>query len=74
MNRQQQSPKNTYLIFQTEADHTYELVITNASGLYRYRFGDVIKVVGFHNTCPVIEFHYRYLRVLTSLYMIEIYK
>ena len=26
-----------YLMFQTEADHRYELVITNASGLYRYR-------------------------------------
>lgn len=42
-----------------EVDQLYELVITNASGLYRYRFGDVVKVVGLHNTCPVIEFQYR---------------
>jgi hypothetical protein len=35
------------------------MVITNASGLYRYRFGDVVKVVGHHNTCPVVEFQYR---------------
>lgn len=45
---------------QVEVGHVYELVITNASGLYRYRFGDVIKVVGLHNTCPVVEFQYRY--------------
>lgn len=47
------------LLLQAEVGQVYELVITNASGLYRYRFGDVIKVVGHHNTCPVIEFHYR---------------
>ncbi|KAK7919480.1 hypothetical protein WMY93_010764 [Mugilogobius chulae] len=39
--------------------HNYELVITNASGLYRYRIGDVVKVVGFHSQCPIIEFQYR---------------
>jgi len=44
---------------QVEVGQQYELVITNASGLYRYRFGDVIKVVGLHNACPVIEFQYR---------------
>lgn len=49
----------TLFLDQVEVDRTYELVITNASGLYRYRFGDVVKVVGFHNTCPVVEFQYR---------------
>lgn len=49
----------TLFIDQTKRDQMYELVITNASGLYRYRFGDVIRIVGFHNTCPVIEFQYR---------------
>ncbi|GFR97455.1 GH3 domain-containing protein [Elysia marginata] len=39
--------------------HTYELVITNPTCLYRYRFGDVVKVVGFYNQCPIIEFKYR---------------
>lgn len=55
---EEDQPK-TLFIDQTESDQSYELVITNASGLYRYRFGDVIKIVGFHNTCPVIEFQYR---------------
>ncbi|WAQ99511.1 GHDC-like protein [Mya arenaria] len=49
----------TLFLDQVKVDKVYELVITNASGLYRYRFGDVIKVVGHHNTCPVIEFQYR---------------
>ncbi|XP_037319635.2 GH3 domain-containing protein [Pungitius pungitius] len=38
---------------------SYELVITNASGLFRYRLGDIVKVVGFHNQCPIVEFQYR---------------
>ena len=37
----------------------YELVITNQSGFYRYRMGDVIKVTGFYNETPMIEFRYR---------------
>lgn len=34
-------------------------MVTTLSGLYRYRIGDVVRVVRFHNTCPVIEFQYR---------------
>ncbi|KAI5421973.1 jasmonoyl--L-amino acid synthetase JAR6 [Lathyrus oleraceus] len=34
----------------------YEIVITNAAGLYRYRLGDVVKVMGFHNSTPEIKF------------------
>uniref|UniRef100_A0A673H0U9 Uncharacterized LOC107716443 n=1 Tax=Sinocyclocheilus rhinocerous TaxID=307959 RepID=A0A673H0U9_9TELE len=26
--------------------------------ILRYRIGDVVKVVGFHNQCPKVEFHY----------------
>ncbi len=37
----------------------YELVITNHAGLYRYRLGDVIRVVGRHGQAPIIEFRYR---------------
>ena len=29
------------------------------SGFYRYRLGDVIRVTGFHNECPMIVFSYR---------------
>ncbi|XP_046888022.1 GH3 domain-containing protein [Hypomesus transpacificus] len=54
----QEQPK-THLMDQVEEGHNYELVITNASGLFRYRLGDIVKVVGFHNQCPVVEFQYR---------------
>lgn len=42
----------------------YELVVTTLSGLYRYRIGDVVRVVRFHNSCPVIEFQYRQGQIL----------
>ncbi|XP_033125835.1 GH3 domain-containing protein-like [Anneissia japonica] len=51
-----QTQPETLLIDEVEEGSTYELVITNISGLYRYRFGDVVKVIRFHNQCPVVEF------------------
>ena len=42
----------------------YELLVTTLSGLYRYRIGDVVRVVRFHNSCPVIEFQYRQGQIL----------
>ncbi|OWA50796.1 putative GH3 domain-containing protein [Hypsibius exemplaris] len=49
----------TLFLEQAQLGESYELVITNASGLCRYRFGDVVKVVDFLNQCPVVEFLYR---------------
>lgn len=37
----------------------YEPVITNFSGLYRYRLGDVVKITGFYGESPVMEFMFR---------------
>nr|XP_043606736.1 indole-3-acetic acid-amido synthetase GH3.6-like [Erigeron canadensis] len=34
----------------------YELVVTTYAGLYRYRVGDVLKVVGFKNKAPQFSF------------------
>ncbi|KAI8027839.1 Jasmonoyl--L-amino acid synthetase JAR6 [Camellia lanceoleosa] len=34
----------------------YEIIFTNFAGLYRYRLGDVVKVVGFHNSTPELQF------------------
>ncbi|CAI9292103.1 unnamed protein product [Lactuca saligna] len=39
-----------------KVDEEYEVVITNVAGLYRYRLGDVVKVVGFHNSTPELQF------------------
>ncbi|KAM9426505.1 GH3 domain-containing protein [Pholidichthys leucotaenia] len=50
---------HTLLMEEVKEGENYELVVTNASGLFRYRLGDIVKVVGFHNQCPVVEFQYR---------------
>ncbi|KAL5983798.1 hypothetical protein ACLOJK_017890 [Asimina triloba] len=34
----------------------YELVVTTFAGLNRYRIGDVLQVVGFHNRAPQFKF------------------
>jgi GH3 auxin-responsive promoter len=34
----------------------YYLILTTAAGLYRYDINDVIRVVGFYNQTPLIEF------------------
>ncbi|EYU25269.1 hypothetical protein MIMGU_mgv1a0193691mg, partial [Erythranthe guttata] len=39
-----------------EIGKEYEVVITNSSGLYRYRMGDVLKVTGFHHKSPKLQF------------------
>ncbi|XP_069131283.1 GH3 domain-containing protein-like isoform X5 [Argopecten irradians] len=57
--KSEESQPTTYFMDQVEKGSVYELVITTASGLMRYRFGDVVKVVDFYNQCPVIEFMYR---------------
>ncbi|TRY64752.1 hypothetical protein DNTS_017802 [Danionella cerebrum] len=55
----------TLLMEELQEGHNYELLVTNASGLYRYRVGDVVKVVGFHNQCPKVEFQYRLGQLLS---------
>ncbi|CAN9509134.1 unnamed protein product [Ophioblennius macclurei] len=55
---EEETPR-TLLMEEVKEGDRYELVITNASGLFRYRIGDVVKVVGFHNQCPIVEFQYR---------------
>ncbi len=43
---------------------SYELVISNHAGLYRYRLGDVVRIAGFEGRTPVFEFDYRRGNVL----------
>ncbi len=45
----------------------YELIITNPSGFYRYRTGDVIRVVGFYNESPMIVFMYRKKNIVSIM-------
>jgi hypothetical protein len=37
----------------------YELVLTTWAGMYRYRLGDVVRVVGHHQGSPLLEVLYR---------------
>ena len=50
---------NILSINELEVGRNYEIIITNQSGLYRYRCGDVVKVVDYLNECPYIVFSYR---------------
>src|SRR5262249_13416083 len=36
--------------------HRYEVVVTTGGGLYRYRLGDVVEVVGHADRCPLLRF------------------
>jgi hypothetical protein len=35
---------------------TYYILLTTAAGLYRYHIRDVVRVTGFHNQTPLLEF------------------
>ncbi|XP_020683928.1 jasmonoyl--L-amino acid synthetase JAR4 [Dendrobium catenatum] len=43
----------------------YEVIITTFAGLYRYRLGDVVKIAGFHNSTPKLQFVHRRNLILT---------
>lgn len=46
----------TKLAHQLEKEKLYSVVVTTGGGLYRYKLQDIIKVVGFKNQCPLIQF------------------
>ncbi|XP_068665202.1 jasmonoyl--L-amino acid synthetase JAR4-like [Aristolochia californica] len=43
----------------------YEIIFTNFAGFYRYRLGDVVKVMGFKNSTPELQFVCRRSLLLT---------
>ena len=49
----------TLLATEVNVGERYRLLTTNYSGFYRYDIGDVVEVVGFYNTAPLIVFRYR---------------
>lgn len=55
---QAEQPK-TLLATEVKLGKRYRILITNYSGFYRYDIGDVIEVVGFYNTAPLIKFLHR---------------
>lgn len=55
----------TVLFDEVQEGKDYELVITNQSGFYRYRMGDVIRVIGFYNESPMVTFKYRKKNIIS---------
>lgn len=49
----------TLLADELKLGEMYEIIITNFSGLYRYKMGDVIKVTDYQDGCPVFEVLFR---------------
>ncbi len=47
-----------------EEGRIYELIITNLSGFFRYRMSDAVKVTGFYNKTPKVQFMYRVNRTI----------
>ena len=47
-----------------EVGKEYEIIITNQCGFYRYRIQDVIRVLGYYESCPLITFAYRKSQVV----------
>lgn len=62
-----ESNPETLSIDELKVNEAYEIVITNYAGLYRYRLGDVVKVKGFYNKTPSIEFLFRKNQVLNMV-------
>lgn len=57
----------TCCIDELDIGEKYEIVVTNYAGFYRYRLGDVIRVVNYYNKSPEIEFLYRKNQVLNMV-------
>src|SRR5205085_6615029 len=51
------SPQPTVLAaHEVQEGRTYYILLTTSAGLYRYHIRDVVRVTGFHNRAPLIEF------------------
>jgi len=54
------SEKPTVLLAdQLEVGKNYFILFTTSAGLYRYNINDVVKVTGFHNRTPLLDFQYK---------------
>lgn len=62
---QAEHPK-TLLATEVKAGELYRILMSNYSGFYRYDIGDVVEVVGFYETAPMLIFRYRNGGLLSS--------
>ncbi len=47
------------LLHELEVGKCYEVIVSNFSGLYRYKMEDVVKVTGMYNNTPKVELMFR---------------
>ncbi|XP_032019541.1 GH3 domain-containing protein [Hylobates moloch] len=52
----QEEAASTLLLAEAQQGKEYELVLTDRASLTRCRLGDVVRVVGAYNQCPVVRF------------------
>jgi hypothetical protein len=57
----------TKTLNELQVGSVYEIAATTQAGLYRYRIGDVVKVVDIYNQSPEIEFLYRRNQLLNMV-------
>ncbi|KAL2320910.1 hypothetical protein Fmac_029879 [Flemingia macrophylla] len=56
MNDDNDACKETVDISSVEVGKMYEVIVTTYRGFYRYRLGDIVRVSGFHNSSPQVEY------------------
>eukprot|EP00057_Strongylocentrotus_purpuratus_P009853 XP_011664327.1 PREDICTED: probable indole-3-acetic acid-amido synthetase GH3.5 [Strongylocentrotus purpuratus] len=67
-NEMHEDQPKTLFIDELEVGGLYEIVITQTFGIYRFRYGDVIRVRRYHLNTPVVEFMYRSGQMLNVKY------
>jgi hypothetical protein len=45
-----------YVADELETGRNYYILFTTSGGLYRYNINDIVKVIGWHNNAPLLEF------------------
>ncbi|XP_035889812.1 GH3 domain-containing protein isoform X2 [Phyllostomus discolor] len=61
----QEEAATTVLLAEAQEGEEYELVLTDHTSLTRCRLGDVVRVVGAYNQCPVVRFVRRLSQTLS---------
>jgi hypothetical protein len=56
----------TLLAQEVKVGEMYRIVVSNYNGFYRYDIGDVVEIVGFYGSAPLIVFRYRRGGLLSS--------
>ena len=56
----------TLLATEVKVGGLYRILMSNYSGFYRYDIGDVVEVLGFYQTAPLLVFRYRNGGILSS--------